>query len=151
MTWSYSTAETSDKDKVRGKIGDIQEDRPILSDEALLALIGEYPVGAVDLTSVAIKAVRRIIASRARSVDRSGAGINTSRGQEFDHWVKLLEILMADRSESSETTNFVGGIYQSQDLANDSESGLKRPAFSIGYDDFAGGSRRSTDPGSDSE
>ena len=70
MTWTYSTAQTLDRDKVRFIIGDTYNDRQLLSDEEIAAVLARQ---SNDLTRTAIEICDHLEAKYVRRAEsRSG-------------------------------------------------------------------------------
>jgi hypothetical protein len=77
VSWSYSDSLTTNKDKVRLKIGDTDTNDQLLSNETIEALLTEHNN---DLDLTAISCVRAIIAQFNRTIDRNAAGMTDYPG-----------------------------------------------------------------------
>ena len=130
MTWSYDPAEPTDRDRVRGRVGDTQINDPLLANETIDALLASTPSIAI----VALDACERIIARLARDVDRSAIGISTGRSAVIQHYQDLRQILR--RAVASGAVEiFVGGLSTARDDARLEDDDYRGPWFRAGEDD----------------
>lgn len=133
MTFTYSDAEATTRDKLRGKIGDINTKRQMLSNEILDNVLGDF---ANNLALSAIEGIKRILARLARDVDRSGLGITSNRSQQILHYQDLLGEMKREGIVGS--TMFVGGISVADKVSFDEDSDLVQPQIRRGQDDNPG-------------
>jgi hypothetical protein len=80
VSWSYSDSLTTNKDKVRLKIGDTDTNDQLLSNETIEALLTEHNN---DLDLTAISCVRAIIAQFNRTIDRNAAGMTANYSKNY--------------------------------------------------------------------
>jgi hypothetical protein len=133
MSWSYSDALTTDRDKLRFRIGDVDTNDQLLSDELLDALLDARasPILA------AIDAVEGILAKFAREIDRSALGLGGPRSQKTQFYRDLLKELRAQAARG-DTDVFFGGGSISQRDSNLDDSDLPRTPFRLGLFDNKG-------------
>ena len=105
MSWSYSDSLSTDRDKLRFKIGDVDTNDQLLSNELLDALLTERG----DPVLAAIAAVEGILAKFAREIDRAALGLGGSRSQKTQFYRDLLKELRAQAARSSTSIFFGGG------------------------------------------
>ena len=129
MTWSYSSALSTDRDKIRLKIGDTNTNDQLLADEAIdVALLDTD-----DVILAAITCVKWILAKIARDVDRSTQGPTSSRSQKTLHYRELLEDL--EKEAYASVGCEVGGVSDSSKTTLESDTDFLQPTFSVGMDD----------------
>ena len=129
MAWTFSDSLTTDRDKVRLKIGDTDTDDQLLSDETIDALL----VIRADVILCSIDAVRAILSKLARDIDRSAAGMSGSRSQKTQHYKDVLMNLV--KESGGETRMKVGGISKgAADTLRDDTDFIK-PSFSVDMHD----------------
>lgn len=134
MTFSYSISETTDRDQVRGKIGDTDADTYEIDDETIDAIMALYP----SVIATSVECVKRMIAKLSRkSFDRSALGLSTSRGAVLGQLRDLLEDLEIEL-RSSAGGMFVGGVSQSDVDTQEADTDFIQPSFSVGKNDFPG-------------
>jgi hypothetical protein len=129
MSFAYSTSLTTNKDKVRFRIGDTDSNRPLLSDEEINAVLASKPA----VLPSSIECVEAILAKIARDVDRNAAGITSSRSQAYNHYLELRNKL--GREMLTESEMFVGGLSKAAKQAFEDESDFIKPSFDIGQFD----------------
>ena len=129
MTWTFSDSLTTDRDKVRLKIGDTDTQDQLLSDETLDALLAVRN----DVVLCAIDACRAILSKLARDIDRSAAGMSGSRSQKTTHYKDVLATLV--KESSGETRMKVGGVSRSENETILDNSDFEKPSFTIGIND----------------
>ena len=105
MTWSYDESLPTDRDKIRFKIGDIDTEEQLLSNETLDTLL----VIRNDVTLASIDAVEGILAKFAREIDRQALGLGGPRSQKTLHYRELLKELRAEAARGSTGIFFGGG------------------------------------------
>lgn len=129
MTWSYSAALSTDRDKTRLKIGDTNTNDQLLTNEAIDLALSDTD----DVVLAAITCVKWILAKLARDIDRSTQGPTSSRSQKTTHYRELLADLEAEAYGSSGCE--VGGVSTSAKDSIESDSDFIRPTFAMGMDD----------------
>ena len=133
MTWSYSDSLSTDRDMLRFKIGDVDTDAQLLSNELLDALL----TSRGSPTLAAIDAVEGILAKFARDIDRSALGMGGARSQKTQFYRDLLKELRAQAARG-DTDVFFGGGSISQRDSNLDDSDLPRTPFRLGMFDNKG-------------
>jgi hypothetical protein len=126
MTLTYDAAESSDRDRVRGKIGDTDANRELLDDDTVDAVLELYP----SVTSAAIECCRRIIAKLARDVDRGAIGTNASRSQAISNYKDLISMLQSELLTHGRM--FVGGESLASNESQSADTGAVQPSFAVG-------------------
>ena len=135
MAFTYSTSLTTNRDKVRFRIGDTDSNRALLSDEEIDAVLSSKPA----VLPSAIECVEAILAKIARDIDRNAAGITSSRSQAFNHYNDLLRKLRMEMLTESEM--FVGGLSKATRDSFNQDDDFIKPNFQIGdFDNPAAGS-----------
>jgi len=104
MSWSYSDSLSTDRDRLRFRIGDVDTNDQLLSNETLDALLTTRP----DPTLAAIDAIEGILAKFAREIDRGSLGLGGSRSQKTQFYRDLLKELRAEAARG-DTGAFFGG------------------------------------------
>lgn len=136
MTWTYDI--TTELGKVRLRIGDTNEDDPLLSNEEIQVYIDDTDS---DLMA-AIRCVKAIMAKLARDVDVSAAGLNTRKTSRFQQYKELLADLQTGDSGGSgalvAATPFTGGISKTRQDTADSDSDFRPASFGVGMHDYEG-------------
>jgi len=140
MTWTFSDSLSTDRDKVRLKIGDTDTQDQLLSDETIDALLAVRD----DVVLCSIDACRAILAKLAREIDRSAAGMSGSRSQKTNHYKDILANLT--KESGGETRVKVGGISKGDNDTIRDDSDFEPLAFSIGMND-----RNNSDGGSNGD
>ena len=105
MAWNYNRNLTTPKDQVRYRIGDTDNNKQLVPDETLEALLGQYNNNVV---RVSIIAIRGILADLTRDTNRSVMGISGSIDQVTVHYRELLRDLIAEMN--TETGVYPGAI-----------------------------------------
>tara|TARA_R100001510_G_C7603420_1_gene169305 strand:- start:355 stop:759 length:405 start_codon:yes stop_codon:yes gene_type:complete len=126
MTWSYNENLSTDRDKVRFRIGDTDTDDQLLSNETIDALL----VIRNDVVLASIDSVQAILAQFAREIDRQALGLGGPRSQKTTHYENLLKILRAEADKGA-TGVFYGGatIAEKDDALADTTK--PRPPFRL--------------------
>ena len=126
MSWTYSDALTTDRDKLRFRIGDVDTNDQLLSNETLDALLDTRasPILA------AIDAVEGILAKFAREIDRSALGLGGPRSQKTQFYRDLLKELRAEAARG-DTSIFFGGGSVSEKESNLDDSDAPVTPFRI--------------------
>ncbi|MGA9772358.1 MAG: hypothetical protein WBV94_25215 [Blastocatellia bacterium] len=132
MAWTYTDLST-DKDKVRLKIGDTDEsDKQLFDDEISFQLSESGSVQA------AATACALLLAGRyARQMNKAVGPFREDAADRYDHYTDL-----AARLESQMATNgvtaFAGGISVSDKQTREEDSDRARPAFSRAMGNYPG-------------
>ena len=111
MSWSYSDGLSTDRDRLRFRIGDTDTNEQLCSNElldALLAARGDPILAAID-------AVEGVLAQFARDVDRSALGLGGARSQKSQFYRDLLKELRAQAARGSTGVFFGGASAASKD------------------------------------
>lgn len=132
MTWTYSESETTDRDRIRGKIGDTNTNRQLLADETIDSVLVDYPT----VITAAIECCRRIIAKKAGDVDRSAIGMSSSRSQVVTHYQDLIEQLQQELGTQAEM--YAGGASIADADTFRANTDYPTPPVTIGGMDFTG-------------
>jgi hypothetical protein len=133
MTWSYDNSLTTDRDKLRLKIGDTDTEDQLLQDETLDALLAVR----ANVTLAAIDAVKAILAQLAREIDRQALGLGGPRSQKTTHYQALLGDLRAEALRTG-TGVFFGGGSKAQAEAIQADPDKPLTPFRIGQFDNPG-------------
>lgn len=121
MSWSYSDSLSTDRDKLRFKIGDVDTDEQLLSNELLDALL----TARGSPTLAAIDAVEGILAKFARDIDRSALGMGGARSQKTQFYRDMLKELRAEAARGDTSIFFGGGsISQKESNREDADAPL---------------------------
>ena len=121
MTWSYSDSLSTDRDRLRFRIGDTDTNEQLCSNELLDALL----TARADPILAAIDAVEGILAQFARDIDRTALGLGGARSQKSQFYRDLLKELRAQAARGS-TDVFFGGasIAAKETIRDDSDKPL---------------------------
>lgn len=135
MTWTYSNALTTTKDKVRFRVGDTNIDKPLLDDEeiaSMLSLFGD------DVRLATVACIKAIIAKLARDYDRSNLGMSAQRSQQIQHYRDLLTEYQGTGIDSAAgvAEMFVGGLSKATEDSFDDDPDAKTTEFRRGMDDI---------------
>lgn len=118
MSWSYDESLPTDRDKVRFRIGDIDTEEQLLSNETLDTLL----VIRNDVVLASIDAVEGILAKFAREIDRQALGLGGPRSQKTLHYRELLKELRAQAARGSTGIFFGGGsVAAKTSILNDTD------------------------------
>lgn len=123
MTWSYDPTLAADRDKLRFKIGDVDNEDQLLSDETLDTLLSIRP----SVTLAAIDALSGILAKLARETDRQALGLGGPRSQKSTHYRQLLAELKAEAAQGSTGVYFGGGSIVGKATLADNASATTPP------------------------
>jgi hypothetical protein len=123
MTWSYDESLPTDRDKVRFRIGDIDTEEQLLSNETLDTLLTIRD----DVVLASIDAVEGILAKFAREIDRQALGLGGPRSQKTLHYRELLKELRAEAARSSTGIFFGGGSLAQKDAILSNPDAPKAP------------------------
>ena len=131
MTWSFSDSLTSDRDKVRLRIGDTDTNEQLLSNETIDALLTEH---SSDIALCSVASCRAIIAQFSRHLDRSAAGLSSNRSVIVTQYRELLRELLKE-SRLSTGVKYKGSISDSRKQTIDDDSDFVQPSFKKGQHD----------------
>jgi len=121
MSWSYDDTLPTDRDKLRFRIGDIDTEEQLLSNETLDTLLSIRP----SVVLAAIDAVEGILAKFAREIDRQALGLGGPRSQKTMHYRQLLNDLRSEAAQGSTGVYFGGGSISGKEaFRNDSDAPL---------------------------
>lgn len=134
MTWTYDTALTESRDKVRLLIGDTDTNDQQFSDEEIAFFVANEP----SVYHAAAESCRALAAKYARKVDRTVGDLRLAAQQKFEHYTELAAELLRKAGSSGGIVPYAGGVSQSDkdDVAEDSDRAL--PAFSRTLHENAG-------------
>ena len=105
MSFSFNDSLGTTRDVVRAKIGDTDADRALLTDEAIDKLLND---NNQSIPRTCIDAVRIILATFTRNIDRSMSGLSSSVDQVTAHYRALLEDL--EKEAATNTGVYPGAI-----------------------------------------
>ena len=117
MSWSYSDSLSTDRDRLRFRIGDVDTNAQLLSNETLDALLTTRP----DPTLAAIDAIEGILAKFAREIDRGSLGLGGSRSQKTQFYRDLLKELRAEAARGDTGAFFGGGSVSGKETIQEDE------------------------------
>ena len=117
MSWSYSDSLSTDRDRLRFRIGDVDTNDQLLSNETLDALLTARP----DPTLAAIDAIEGILAKFAREIDRGSLGLGGSRSQKTQFYRDLLKELRAEAARGDTGAFFGGGSVSAKETIQEDE------------------------------
>lgn len=123
MTWTYDTALTADRDKIRLMIGDTDTNDQQFSDEELTYFRTE----AGNNRGAALMAVEGLIAKYSRQVDKRVGDLSLSASQRVAQYKALRQTIL-DR-EIATAQPFAGGISISSKQTYEDDTDLVRPSF----------------------
>jgi len=144
MSWSYSAALATDKDRVRFLIGDTDTNDQQLQDEEITWLLTQRS----NFTLAAADGARALAAKYARMVDTTNLSLSVSASQRSEAYKALADQLEAKAAALAGAEMDVGGITIAGKVTLASDSGAVQPNFAIGQDDEPGASAPPGPPGS---
>lgn len=145
MSWSFDDSLSTNRDKVRLKIGDINTADQILSNETIDALLTEH---GSDVELSAISCCRAIIAKYNRALDRNAAGMSANRSIIVDNYRALLsELLKANRGNSG--ARYSGSFSRDRKETIESDPDFIEPFARSGQFDYPGTGPLARDPNAD--
>lgn len=145
MSWSYSDSLSTNKDKVRLRIGDTDTNDQLLSNETIDALLSEH---GDDIVLSSISSIRAIIAKFSRTVDRNAAGMSANRSIIVENYRQLLkELLAANRGNSG--ARYKGSFSKSRQETIEDDTDFILPFARSGQFDYPGTGENDRDPDSD--
>jgi len=143
MSWSFNESLTTDRDKVRLRIGDTDTNDQILSNETIDALLTEH---GSDVMLATISCVRAIIAKYARNMTRGAVGMTADMSVFVAHYQELLsDLIKQNRGNSG--VRYKSAFSESRKETIESDDDYIRPFAAVGRDDYPGSGQNS--PGND--
>tara|TARA_R110000824_G_C15230416_1_gene678493 strand:+ start:127 stop:573 length:447 start_codon:yes stop_codon:yes gene_type:complete len=143
MAWSYSDSLSTDRDKIRLKIGDTDTNDQILPNETIDALLTEH---SDDVMLTTISCVRAIIAKYSRKLSRSAVGMSADMTVFVTNYQQLLaELIKQNRGNSG--VRYASAFSTSRKETIESDSNYTKPFAAVGRDDYPGSGQNS--PGDD--
>jgi hypothetical protein len=107
---SYSgDPESTTRDWVRARIGDVDEEQEFLADaeyDSIIDAAGDSPVAS------ALEAIRWILARLSRHVDYRMHGVTVSASQAREHFLQTMQDLSGVGSDAGAALAYAGGISQ---------------------------------------
>jgi hypothetical protein len=145
MSWSFDDSLSTNRDKVRLRIGDTNTNDQILSNETIDALLTEH---SSDVMLATISSVRAIIAKYSRNMSRSAVGMSADMAVFVAHYQDLLsDLIKQNRGNSG--VRYTSAFSESRKETIESDSDYIRPFASVGMDDYPGSGQNN--PGDDSD
>ena len=129
MAFTFDPALSTDRDKVRFKIGDVDSGAPLLQDETVDALL----VINAGVLETSIAAVKAILAKLSRDADKTALGITSNLSQKSAQYRAVLRDLEAEAEDCP--TIYFGGASRSETLDLESDPDFVRPAFTTDQHD----------------
>ena len=129
MTWSYSNAGNSDRDKVRFLCGDTNTNNQLVSDEDIDTILLEYP----DQFMAAAETCDAISAKLSFDTDTNNAGLIVAASKRALAFDKLANKLRKKAGRSI-TITAGGQTVSERDTARADDSKLQ-PSFEVGMFD----------------
>jgi hypothetical protein len=128
MTWSYNTALTADKDKVRALIGDTDTTDQILSDEEITFFISQTG----NIYSASARACKAIAAKFSRLTDTEIEGVSDRLSQMVKHYNDLAASYDRDAAKFGATiVPVVTGVSYNAMRLVDADTDRVDPAFTM--------------------
>ena len=146
MSWSFNESLTTDRDKVRLRIGDTNTDDQILSNETVDALLTEH---SDDVMLATISCVRAIIAKYSRNLNRGAIGMTADMSIFVTQYQELLsDLIKQNRGNSG--VRYKSAFNESRKDTIESDAEYIPPFASVGMTDYPGSGQNSPgDPDSD--
>jgi len=143
MAWSFNESLSTDRDKVRLKIGDTDTNDQILANETIDAILTEH---SSDVMLATISCVRAIIAKYSRKLNRSAAGMSADMTVFVAHYQQLLsDLIKQNRGNSG--ARYKSAFSDSRKETIESDDDYVQPFAAVGRDDYPGSGQNS--PGND--
>jgi len=129
MTWTYNTALTTDRDKIRLLIGDTTSNDQLLSDEEITFIITQQP----NAYYAAAQACEMIAGKFGRDVSTTLEGMSIAKRQRFENYIQLAEQLrvMAMRTTPSQPFNAAQTKTNRDAYSHIQDSDLVEPNFQL--------------------
>ena len=143
MAWSFDESLSTNRDKVRLKIGDTNTNDQILANETIDALLTEH---SSDVMLTTISCVRAIIAKFSRELSRGAIGMSADMTVFVAHYQDLLsDLIKQNRGNSGVRYKSAFSDSRKETIENDDD--YVRPFAAVGRDDYPGSGQNT--PGSD--
>lgn len=142
MSWSYSSALATDKDRVRFLTGDTISTDAQLQDEEITWLVSQRN----DVLLAAADACEGIAARYSRQTDTTNSKLSVAASKRAAAYGVLASTLRQRALTLSGAQMFAGGLTISGKQILDENMDAVQPAFSIGKDDEPGANNSSMDP-----
>ncbi len=140
MTWTNDSTISTNRDKVRVLIGDYDSTNPLLSDEELCFLEGEFGGTDTSIYETAVAAIDIAIAGLARKPESKSVGplslSYANRIRNLQAARARIEEMVRERS-GAPINLYAGGIRRSDKIANQTEESTR--SFRLGQMDTPGG------------
>ena len=134
MTKTYDVNVSTDKDKVRLLIGDVNESTMLLADEEIAYFLS---FSGTSVTQAAIKAVEASIARLGEAIDKTLDGFSARYSQRFDH-LQTVANRLRDKLAYSTALPYAGGISVADKDSAVEDSDRVQPQFAIEEDTVPG-------------
>jgi hypothetical protein len=125
MTWSYDDAEASDKDKVRGLIGDVDTTDQLFSDAKITATL----TAAGSVIGAAIQCAEGLAAKYARQVTHAVGAASINASDIAKQFESLAVRLRKNLALSASALPYAGGLSVVDKEAKEAESDRLPPYF----------------------
>ena len=143
MAWSFDESLSTNRDKVRLKIGDTNTNDQILANETIDALLTEH---SSDVMLTTISCVRAIIAKFSRELSRGAIGMSADMTVFVAHYQDLLsDLIKQNRGNSG--VRYKSAFSDSRKETIESDDDYIQPFAAVGRDDYPGSGQNS--PGND--
>jgi len=143
MAWSFDESLSTNRDKVRLKIGDTNTNDQILANETIDALLTEH---GSDVMLTTISCVRAIIAKFSRELSRGAIGMSADMTVFVAHYQDLLsDLIKQNRGNSG--ARYKSAFSDSRKETIESDDDYIQPFAAVGRDDYPGSGQNS--PGKD--
>lgn len=133
MTWTYSAATRSDRNRVREDIGDTDTNDQQLADE----IIDEKLTDLGSVSSASIACIKLLMAKYVRLVSQTTGPISVQHSNRLAAFKELLAMLKADGQFAG---GFCGGLSKADKATREADSDTVQPSFTRGmFDNPAAG------------
>ena len=133
--FSYNDSDLStDLNKVRRLIGDVNSTAGLFSDEEIEFFISEE----ANIYGAAAVACESLSAKFASGVSKTVGKLKINLQQKFDHYEKLSETFKTKSKTKGGIQLFAGGISQAQKDSEESNTDRVAPSFARDFMDFPG-------------
>lgn len=137
MTWTYDSTITTNRDKVRLLIGDVDVTNPLVSDEELCFLEGENDSSIYDTAVAAIDVAIALLARKPESKSVGPLSLSyASRIRNLEAARARIEDMV--RQRTGVPTPYAGGISRSDKITNETGDDVDKE-FRLGQMDAPGG------------
>lgn len=140
MTFTYTLGATTDLNRVREMLGDVDSTDPLLADEVIAPVIVNNPM----LTRAAAACCTLIMGRLARrAVDKRMGATSLSNSQLMENYVALRAQLLADGGDETpggqpNLSPIAGGISIAENQRIEGDTDFIRQSIGTGQDDFHG-------------